>query len=56
MKEDGMDEACDLRGGTETDAGFRWGNIMIRERVEDQDILTYLLAYSLHGTESFLRS
>ena len=45
MKEDGMDEACDLRGATEIDAGFRWGNIMIRERVEDLDIPTYLLTY-----------
>jgi len=55
MKEDRMDEACDLRGGTENDAGFRWGNIMIRERVEDLDILTYLLTYLLtHSMEQSL--
>ena len=43
-------------GRTEINAGFRWGNIMVQERVEDLDILTYLITYLLHGAESFLRS
>jgi hypothetical protein len=32
---------------TEINAGFRWGNILVRERVEDLDILTYLITYLL---------